>query len=339
MRVKLLMGLLTAAAAVHAQEDSTEVFDYSQFGDAEGVKRYCNQKVLNQTPTRIVSIGYEHQGEFHMPGIPVSAMLPAMRDFHVSRISAIRAQVNIPVVSTNQVIWQLGASYWGSRFAVENPGNDLFAKSLNTHTMTSAGLNTTIFKPLNEKNFLIIQASADVNGVFHDMGDISGKAMTVSGTAIYGWKTSEKNMIGTGIARTYRAGQVIHVPVLLWNRTFNDRWGMELLLPARGHIRYNFSTSSMLQAGFELEGNQFWMSLANSPKGTVYLQRGELKPRIMWDRKLAGFIWLNAQAGLRYNWRFDAMNESNAKDVKQRYFTSNLGNPMYFALSLSFVTP
>jgi hypothetical protein len=146
-------------------------------------------------------------------------------------------------------------------------------------------------------------------------------------------------MIGTGIARTYRAGQVIHVPVLLWNRTFNDRWGMELLLPARGHLRYNFSTTSMLQAGFELEGNQFWMNLANSPNGTVYLQRGELKPRIMWDRKLAGFIWLNAQAGLRYNWRFDAMNEYNARDTKLRYFTSDLGNPMYFALSLSFVTP
>jgi len=339
MRVKLLMGLLTVAAAVQAQEDSTEVFDYSKFGDAEGVKRYCNQKVLNQTPTRIVSIGYEHQGEFHMPGIPVSAMLPAMRDFHVGRLSAIRAQVNIPVVSNNQVIWQLGASYWGSRFQMANPGTNLFTKALNTHTMTSAGINSTVFKPLNEKNFLIIQASADVNGVFHDVGDVNRKALTISGTAIYGWKTSEKNMIGTGIARTYRAGQLIHVPVLLWNRTFNDRWGMELLLPARGHLRYNFSTASMLQVGFELEGNQFWMNLANSPRGTVYLQRGELKPRVMWDRKLAGFIWLNAQAGLRYNWRFDAMNEYDARDTKLRYFTSDLGNPMYFAVSLSFVTP
>lgn len=339
MRIRLLMGLLTITAAALAQEDSTDNFDYSQFGDAEGVKRYCNQKVLNQTPTRIVSIGYERYGEFHMPGIPVSAMLPAMQDFHVNAVSSIRAQVSLPVVSTNKVIWQMGASYWGSRFQMANPGTNLFTKALNTHTMTSAGINTTVFKPLNEKNFLILQASIDANGVFHDMGDISGKAVTVSGTAIYGWKTSEKNMIGTGIARTYRAGQVIHVPVLLWNRTFNDHWGMELLLPARGHIRYNFSTTSMLQAGFELEGNQFWMSLANSPTGTVYLQRGELKPRIMWDRKIAGFIWLNAQAGLRYNWRFDAMNAKDARDQKQRYFTSNLGNPMYFAVSLNFVTP
>ncbi len=339
MRIKLLTGLLWISTAVMAQQDTTDLMDYSQFGDAEGVKRFCNQKVLNQTPTRIVSLGYEYQGGFEMPSIPLSAMLPAMRDFQVARVDAIRAQVNIPVISTNSVIWQLGANYWGSRFHVEDPGTNTFAKALNTHYMTSAGINTTIFKPLNEKNFLILQATADFNGIFHELGDVSSKALTFGAVAIYGWKTSEKNMIGTGISRTYRAGRTLLAPVLLWNRTFNDRWGMELLLPARGHLRYNLSTSSMLQMGFELEGNQFWMNLANSPAGEVWLQRGELKPRIMWDKKIAGFIWLNAQAGLRYNWRFDAMNVKGASEDKQRYFTSNLGNPLYFAFGISLVSP
>ena len=233
----------------------------------------------------------------------------------------------------------MGANYWGSRFAVENPGTNAFARKLNERFMTSAGINTTIFKPLNEKNFLIFQGSADLNGVFEGFSDISGKALTFSATAIYGWKTSEKNMIGTGIARTYRAGQTIIVPVLLWNKTFNDRWGMELLLPARGHLRYNFSTTNMLQLGFELEGNQFWMGLANAPRGEVFIQRGELKPRIMWDKKINGFIWFNAQAGLRYNWRFDVMNEYDARKDSQLYFRSNLGNPFYFNFSLNFVSP
>jgi hypothetical protein len=79
MRIKLLTGLLWISTAVMAQQDTTDLMDYSQFGDAEGVKRFCNQKVLNQTPTRIVSLGYEYQGGFAMPSIPVSAMLPAMR--------------------------------------------------------------------------------------------------------------------------------------------------------------------------------------------------------------------------------------------------------------------
>ncbi len=339
MQKLLLICSLCFSSVALAQVDTTEVFDYSKFGDAEGVKRYATQKVLNQTPQRILSIGYEYHGGFSMPGVPVDPMLPAFQDLQVNRVSAFRAQANIPIVSTNKIIWQLGANYWSSQFNIDPSANTSFGNRLNNGAMTSAGINTTIFKPINEKNFLIFQASADANGIFQKLSDVNHQAFTFSGTIIYGWKTSEKNMIGTGISRTYRAGQLLHIPVLLWNKTFNDKWGMELLLPARGHLRYNISTSNILQLGFELEGNQFWMNLPNSRNGSVFVQRGELKPRISWDKKLSGFVWFSAQAGLRYNWRFDVMNEYNGKENNQLYFSSRLGNPMFFNIGLHFVSP
>ncbi len=338
---KILLGAFLLIATVSlAQVDTTDNFDYSKFGEAEGVKRYCTQKVLNQSPQKIISIGFDRYGSFVMPGVPLGGMLPAFKDVNVQQVSALKAQVNFPVISNNKIIWQLGANYWGSNFVIEKPVSTQFATYLNNHTMTSAGINTTIFKPLNEKNFLIIQASADVNGLFHNMSAINKDALTLSGTFIYGWKKSEKNMIGTGIARTYRAGQLIHVPILFWNKTFNDKWGMELLLPARGFLRYNFSTLNMLQAGFELEGNQFWMPSSNRiENGAVFIQRGELKPKVMWDKKISGFVWFHAEAGMRYNWRFEVMNEYNGKKESQRYFESRLGNPLYFNIGFNFVSP
>jgi hypothetical protein len=231
----------------------------------------------------------------------------------------------------------MGLSYWGSSYSVANPTVNSFASSLSKNSLVTAGINTTVFKPLNEKNFMIFQASTDLNGLFSSSKDMQSKAITTSATLIYGWKTSDNNMIGTGIARTYRAGQLIHVPVLFWNKTFNEKWGMELLLPARAYLRYNFSTSNMLQAGFELEGNQYW---ANVPSvENAYIQRGEIKPRIMWDKKLSGFLWINLQAGLRYNYRFDVAKTYNASDEKQNYFSSNLGNPFFFNVTLNFVSP
>ena len=339
MRKILLGGFLLISTIATAQIDSTDNFDYSKFGEPEGVTRYCTQKVLNQSPQKIISIGFERYGSFHMPGVAMGALLPAMQDFHINQVSSLKAQVNVPVISNNKIIWQMGANYWGSQFKVENPGTNQFAQRINSHSFTSAGLNTTIFKPLNETNFLIIQASADVNGLFYNKSDINKDALTLSGTAIYGWKTSEKNMIGTGIARTYRAGQLIHVPILFWNKTFNDKWGMELLLPARGFMRYNFSTFNMLQAGFELEGNQFWMPLSNTKNGEVFIQRGEFKPKVMWDKKLSGFVWFHAEAGMRYNWRFEVMNVYNGKKEAQRYFESRLGNPLFFNIGFNFVSP
>lgn len=331
--------LILFSTTTIAQVDTTEVLDYNNFVDAEGVKRYCNQKVINQLPQRILSIGYENNSSFSMPGVRGEAATSLVQDFKVNQVTAIKAQANVPVISNTKIIWQLGANYWASRFSVDNPSNNSFTNALDSGSMTSAGINTTIFKPLNEKNFLIIQASSDINGVFQNLNNITSDAITYSGTVIYGWKTSDKNMIGTGISRTYRAGQILHVPVLLWNRYFNEHWGMELLLPARGHLKYNFSTSNILQLGFELEGGQFLMNLPNSPEGKVFIQRGELKPRIMWDKKISGFVWLSLQAGLRYNYRFDVMNQYDAKIENQQYFTSALGNPFYFNISFNFVSP
>ena len=218
MLQRIFIGFLIICSKVAiAQVDSADVIDYSKFGDAEGVKRYTTQKILNQLPQRIVSLGYEYHAGFDMPSVPISSMLPAMQNFRVNQVSSLRAQANIPVISTNKIIWQLGANYWGSKFNVDNPGTNLFAGNLDNRSMITSGINSTVFKPLNEKNFLIFQASADINGVFREFNDISSKAITVSGTAIYGWKTSEKNMIGAGISRTYRAGQILHVPVLFWS--------------------------------------------------------------------------------------------------------------------------
>jgi hypothetical protein len=323
-----------------AQTDSTEVLeDYSNYGEVDGVKRYATQKVLNQTPAKIISLGYDYTGEFHMPGIRIAENITQLDDRHVSQVNVFRAQLNIPVIATNKLIWQLGANYWGSQFQIENAGSNSFTKSLNQSSLISAGINTTIFKPLNETNFIILQASADVNGLFTQESKISSNALTLSATAIYGWKKSEKNMIGTGIARTYRAGRLIYVPVLFWNKTFNDKWGMELLIPAKGYVRYNINTSNMIQAGFELEGNQFSMPIPSTQTGQFYIQRGEFKPRIMWDKKITGFLWFSAQVGLRYNYRFDVMNKYDGKEDNERYFSSKLGNPLFVNFSLNFVSP
>lgn len=317
---------------------ATDDFDYSKFGDADGVKRYATQKVLNQTPNRIVSLAYEYQGGFKIPGVPLVPTDLGLQTYNANRMAGLRAQVNVPVISTTKVIWQLGATYWRSALDFNGNAANPFVAKLESNGMHTAGINTTIFKPLNEKNFLIFQASADVNGVFDGFDDINSKALTLSATAIYGWKKSEKNMYGFGVARTYRAGQIIYVPVVLWNKTFNDKWGMELLLPARGHLRRNFSTTNILQLGYELEGNQYWMRTP-SANGQVFIQRGELKPRVMWDKKLSGFFWLNVQAGFRYNWRFDVMNEYDARKDNQLFFRSALTNPFYFSVGLNFVSP
>lgn len=151
------------------------------------------------------------------------------------------------------------------------------AKYLNENILHSMGVIASMFKPLNEKNYLILQANLDFNSAFPRNGvSPTSEALTLSGAAIYGWKSNERKMWGLGVSRTYRMGRPIVVPVFLWNQTFNDKWGTEIILPAKGFVRRNISAKSLLLAGYELEGNQYLLPGANTNQpdgGNIFLQR------------------------------------------------------------------
>jgi hypothetical protein len=337
---------MVVSPCLMAQTDSTDVDieDYSMYGDETKVKRFASQKVLNLSATKLISIGYEHHGGHTME---VATGNGAFDEYYrVRRVSQPRIFANFPIVSNDRIILNLGGQYWGSAYSVETDKNttsmNIPATYLDENMLHSAGVIASMFKPLNEKNYLILQANLDFNSAFPGNGvSTSSEALTLSGAAIFGWKPNERKMWGLGVSRTYRMGRPIVVPVLLWNQTFNDKWGTEIILPAKAFVRRNLSAKSLLLAGYELEGNQYLLPGANAGQqggGDIFLQRGEIKPRIQYERQVSNFIWLSAQAGARINGRFNFTNVYNGKEQNE-VFRTNLGAPFYFNLSLNLVSP
>lgn len=332
------LPLLSFSQTDTTRNKSDEI-DFDGFGDADEkkVKNFCTQKVNYLSPTKLISIGYETQMPFHLTSTSVNDVTKTnnLTDTHINSFGGLRVGLNTPIISKSNFILNLGLTFWNTQVSVKNPERSAFFRPINS--MNSTGLNLTAFKPLNEKQFLIFQANADFNGNYGNLDGQISKAMTYSGTAIYGWKKNDNFMWGLGLTRTYRAGQLLHIPVILYNRTFNPTWGIETTFPAKLNVRRNFSPTSYLMLGYEIEGNTFYLGQINN--SDVFLRRGEMKPRIMFETKLTGFVWLSAQAGLRYNWRFDAYNTQNPTANENRVFTNTLGNPLYFNVSLNFVSP
>lgn len=334
-KVALISLFMATKMAISQPQDSLEVIDYSKFGDAEKVQRYCTPKILNQTPQKVWSIGVEYQAGFNMPILYNTFPGAITSQNKVNSVLGLKGMVNIPVISKDYAVWQLGGNLYTQQFNIEST-SDAFANKLNKKAFITSGVNTTLFKPLNEKKFLILQAQFDVNGLFENFSSINNNAFTTSASAIYGWKKNDNSMFGVGLARTYRAGRVLHIPVILWNKNFkNDKWGMELLAPARAHLRYRPDAKNIFQLGYELEGNQFFTIINNQQ---LFIQRGELKPRLLWDTKVSNFYWLSMQLGYRLNWRFEAVDKYNGNKTNL-LFSSQLANPFYLAINISFATP
>lgn len=334
---------LLCVLGVHAQEADTAAtddpppFDASGYGDADvgGTKRYASQKVIGQSPTKLVYAGFDFQGPTELQLREVLGQeitnAPVTR---FASVPGIRFAYNTPVISRSTGILNLAVQYAGTRFRGGSAVEPLGA-SVSQNWFHSIGLQATVFKPLNERFFILAQASADHNsdGFFFDEN-----ALTYSGTALFGWKPHDRLMAGIGAARTYRLGAVIHVPVLYYYHTYNSHWGAEVVLPARAHIRYNLSKRSLLLGGYELEGQQYLMSENTRRFIPPFLRRGEVRPRIMYERALAGFFWLSVQAGARINGRFNFANQYG-DDGDEYAIGTDLSTAPYGQIGIALVSP
>jgi hypothetical protein len=311
-----------------ASDEPLETIDLSQLGDASDAKVFCTQKVINQTPTRIVTLGYEYNAPFYNN-----------TNDKINNMGGLRAGAQVLAISTNKLILSIGANYWGAKVNSAAISGGAGNNQIYNNRMDMQGINALVFKPLNKRHFITGQLNTDLSSIGKTNNwNFDAKGITIYGSAIFGWKKNDYKMAGIGLSRTYRLGRPLIVPVFLYNKTFNQHWGVEMLLPARAHARYNFSNTNMLLAGVELEGQQYYMQKAVPGQADWYLQRGEIKPRLAWEKKLFGFIWLGTQAGYRIGYRNNIVNTYNGKETDE-ITTNDWGGSPYFNISLSFVTP
>jgi len=355
-KISFLFLLITACSISQAQiKDSTGTEpeeDYSLYGGTEESVKYCTQKVRFLSPTKLISLGYEAQGPFDMKISSEEGSGTFTSSNRVSRFGGLRWVANAPVISNNRFILNIGASYYESFMEFENtqtgtqPYFGPYILSAMEKGIRTTGLNATAFKPLDEKHFLIVSAQGEFNGNFGwDTYKNALPKPTLTFAALYGWKKNENTMLAIGATQTWRGGEKLYVPLLLFNKTFNDHWGLEMLLPARAHVRYNFSPKSLLLGGFEIEGNSYRIAkgdadfiTSDGKKDFLELRRSELKFRLMYEQRLFGFIWISVQGGFRYNYKFN-ISENRGSDRGDFLFTSKLGNPLYGGISLNLVSP
>ena len=347
---------------VLAQVDSTyveEEEDYSIYDDLEFVdgdaKRFASAKIKGLSPAKLMSLGYDYQMGHDITAGAYKSFVE--ESAQITAVHGVRAQANIPVISKNSLIIQLGARFWDVNYEFEDEAS-LYHPLLTTlanNNLRTVGLNSTIFKPLNENSFLLFQVSADMNGDY-SIPEFQGLNYNrYSAAALWGKRPSDYKQWAIGVSRTYRAGELNYIPVILYNWTsVSNTWGTEILFPARAHLRYNLNPRNMLFVGFELEGNSYRVGNQNNAfvdpfdgtKDELEIRRGELRFRFKYERQLIGFFWLSAQAGCRVNYSYNVDDVPNGTDFYRGFFgdqplamQNTLSNPFYFNVSINLVSP
>ena len=277
-------------------------------------KNYCNPLVIGQPSTKRLSVVYEiqptHSGATNFTSAPLTTYTTTSSPAH-----SIRLIYNKILFTKPKLYMSFSAGYWFSSFNVTNRSNNSFARMLGQSRFHSLNASSNIFKPLNEKNFLLLNLSVEANGNATSFKNFSGDNILLGGAAIFGWKKGFKRMWGLGIFRGYRLGKVIHVPALLYNNSFNKEWGIDALLPARLNFRYKSSATALWLLGYELDGTQFALQNSNPLFNNAFFQRGEIRPKIGLEKQLNKNWAFTINAGVRINGRFNVSSDYGGKNL------------------------
>lgn len=131
---------------------------------------------------------------------------------------------------------------------------------------------------------------------------------------------------------------------MVYNRTFNPRWGIEALAPARVLVRRNLSPQSLLFAGYEVASANHNLKLRNpfaTPNNPAVrlleLRQIDFKFRLRFEHELLSFLWAGAEAGYRSNYQFNAFDRTTS--ARDRISNSQFGSTPYASLDLFVVPP
>ncbi len=359
--------LFLSSLALFSQEDTTstvEEFDFSAFElAAPAAKSFCTNKVLGQSPTPLLGVYYDFQAShgFTAGNLVDSEGADISEENTINAAHGLNLVGNFPLISRNNILINMNLVYQEQRYQMENATAHPLARSLSENGIRRAAALFTVFKPLNDRTFVLGQLGFELNGdyTFNNPQPLNTLRLPIA--LLYGWKPSDRLMWAVGLSRTYLGGSLNYVPVVYYYKTFrNQRWGMEALLPARATLRYRPNSISLFSLGYTVQGATYRLNrfpsfaeaLAQRDPGVpqalqaaeeVELRRSEIRAGLNYSRQLFGFFWISAEVGYRINYSFELDRDGDFVRFfgsDKPYFIENtLENPLYFTIGLSYVSP
>lgn len=321
--------------------------------DLHDQKQFANPSVLGIGPSKGLIVRYERVPRF---GVASRAEVVGLPNYDTDATKNARLSIKgyIPALNHPHLKVIVGLSYEREEFRFAGtPANNELLANLEDKGLKSTAVQLAVIRPVDAVHWYLARVKGELAGDYTSSELSKKDYLRVSAEAFYGWKRSPRFSWGLGFQYGYTFGRLSFYPAVIYNRTFNERWGMEALFPARVLLRYNASPRSLFYTGYGVDGLNYIVHLnrgaltrrtdaglpdpTKTPLQSLEVREIELRARLRWEHELLSFLWLGAETGYRYNYAFDAFDRTNAD--RERIIRSTLAGAPYFSLEVFVVPP
>jgi len=256
--------------------------------------------------------------------------------------SRIEAKLKIPIIKKPYLSILGGIKYTFEEYHFENldENSNPFHKSLEDKALKSIGANITIVKPTKSNKFWILRANADFNGDYsgNNSGSLSDY-LKFSISPALGWKVNDNFSYAVGVSYNYRFGSPLILPVVAINKNFNEKWGIEAILPLFIKLRYIHNSGLSWLNKIEIDGASYKLNNlepALEQFNNIHLHRSAIQFTSRIEKRLVGWLWVASEVGYHENLTYNVTNSNRSK--KNIIFENTLKGALVFNVSL-FISP
>ena len=224
-------------------------------------------------------------------------------------------KLRFPVIMKPGFKLAMGLEYFKEEYHFEGfPENDYpFYQSLEDKPLRSVGTTFYLVKPWLGNRYFMMRLGVKFNGD-EGLGNlIDSDKLRVSVAPLMGWKKNPYTSYAFGFAYSFDFGRQNIYPVIAYNHTFNNRLGLETILPLEVKLRYTLTEKNLFFATTEFNGATYNIKLdePSFPSDQdYYLRKSELRFTLTYEREIHDWLWFSVETGLRGNFTFELVDSA-----------------------------
>lgn len=312
----------------------------AQQPETETLEEYATPGVRGMGRSRGVVVGYERVPQFDIDSEARDSRVTDGSG-HVDRNNKFDFRAFAPLMNKPQDKLILGVNYNMEEFNFDNESPDAYPlyRYLEDKDLKSLGVQLAFLHSLNERNFYLVRVKGELNGDYtrDDINISDYLKLTVD--LAYGWKKTPDYALGIGVQMGYTFGRRRIYPGILYNRTYNDKWGVESIFPANARVRYNLDEKTLLYGGYRLEGASYNLFASGGPLAEfkeLELRRTDIKALLRVEREIYDFLWFSVEGGFRQYFRNRVFGEVGSRD---EIIDNDLAGAPYIGVEVYLVPP
>ena len=218
----------------------------------------------------------------------------------------INFKIKVPVLNNPGLKMILGFNYRQENYTFDDfsqDANSIF-HSLNHKNLKTVGFDIYTLKPFKGKTYLAIAAGIDFSGDFNGILKPKAEYFSYSAGALFGVKLNPNVEVAIGLAYSQKLGYNSIVPLIKYDHTFSNKWGIESLIPSKIKLRYNMNDNTTFRAGISIKGTSYNIgvhNLGNSEISTLRFDRSYVQYGIEIDKEIIDPLFFTASFGYMQN--------------------------------------